>query len=199
MMHQITKWLACAALLASPLMLEAKSKCKRDFAIATHKTEVAVGYSKTKLSKDGALLIVLSDGSRWKVKARQAGAELQQMIESGWRAGDDIRIDDADNECPAEFLLKNARSGQVYMADLDGELEEGAAPVTISKIDKNGYALLTTDGRQWAIGWLGSFTSSRWKVGDTLLINKSHHSNSEDYALINMRDHEQVWASIVNW
>jgi hypothetical protein len=95
-------------------MLEAKTSCKRDFTISSYKAEVSVSYSKTKLTKDGALLIVLSDGSRWKVKSKLSTAELQQRIEGVWEKGDDIRIDDADDECPAKFLLKNARSNHVY-------------------------------------------------------------------------------------
>ena len=86
----------------------------------------------------------------------------------------------------------------MYVVELQKELEEGSRSVTISKIDKNGYALITSDGRQWSIGWLGAFSSTNWRVGDKLLINKSHFSTPSDYSLINLKDQETVWASIVH-
>lgn len=198
MKNSILKVIFSFLFLFTPYLLEAKSACKRDFFISYPQPEIRVGFSKTVKDADGLLHIVLSDGSRWTVKNKTTDTILD-TIQKEWAAGDDIRIDDADEECYGEFLLKNARTKTVYVVDLEKTLDETSNAVTIVKLDQNGYAMITSDGRQWAIGWLGSFDTSKWKVGDTLLVNKSHYSSYADYALINLRNKKSVWASTVLW
>lgn len=179
-------------------MLDAKAMNKPDFPIYCMNPEIQVSFVKTDLTDDGISVIVLSDGSRWIV--RNKNSSVLEQIENQWKAKDDIRIDDCDDEkSDANFLLKNVRTKDVFLVDLDDELEAGSDPVTITKIDKNGYALLSSDGRHWSIGWLGSFSSSSWKIGDRLLINKGSFSDPADYTLIHLKDKEAVWASIIRW
>ena len=69
--------LSCSALVFAPLLLEAKTTCKRDFDIGSYHPEIRVGFSKTEMLDDGTSLIVLSDGSRWAIQK-----QVQRSISS---------------------------------------------------------------------------------------------------------------------
>ncbi|WP_171005711.1 hypothetical protein [Candidatus Rhabdochlamydia sp. T3358] len=52
---------------------------------------------------------------------------------------------------------------------------------------------------EWAIGWIGTFNTYKWRVGDRIIINKSDYSIGESYLIINADDGSSVWASLINW
>jgi hypothetical protein len=199
-MKQSIKILVLSLLAFSPFTLCAQSKkCgSKERGSKEHHLEVNVGFSKAKM-ENGSFIIVLSDGTRWEVVKTKTDFK---KIQEEWKAGDDIHIESRHPSRDGLFRLKNARTKDSCTVRLQKELESGSRPITISKIDKNGYSIVTSDGRQWSIGWLGSFTSSEWRVGDPLHINKSFfNQRNQDYYIINLRDPKQkeVWATLVRW
>lgn len=184
----------------SPVLLHAKSECSKSFSVSSKKAEITAGFQSIKITTAGQLLIVLNDGSRWEVKDPKDQSRLEQLIRNEWKPGDDIRIGEADSDgCSGEYLLKNVRTKHTYNVDLDKNVEEGSSPLKITQIDESGYAIITSDGRQWAIGYFGADATSKWRVGDILFANKSDHDNKADYELINLRNRDTAWASIIHW
>jgi hypothetical protein len=91
------------------------------------------------------------------------------------------------------------RNNEVYLVDLDVVSVDPAKSFNIEKIDKNGYAILTQNEIEWAIGWIGTFNTCKWRVGDRIIINKSGYSVGESYLIINADEGSSVWASLINW
>ena len=149
---------------------------------------------------DNGSAVVLSDGSQWIIKDRD-GKESFSHISSEWRIGDEIRIGrHTESNKPRRHLLRNVSNGEanLFTADIDGCVDASNI-FCIEKIDANGYAIVMQDGREWAVGYWGSFSTCRWQKGDQVVINKSSYSNWEDYLLINVNKKNSAWASIITW
>ena len=158
---------------------------------ATFETVVIKGKSEG--------VIILSDGSQWVVKNR-ADDEVFHEISTSWKRGDEVRIGwRTPEKYQGEYILKNVRNKGTCLVDLDAACQDRSKAYFIEQIDTNGYAIITQDGSEWAIGWLGAFTTGVWKKGDRLVINKSDHSNYADYLLINADKGGNVWASLITW
>lgn len=149
--------------------------------------------------EDDTIILLLSDGSYWKVNA-----DFLDVLET-WQKGDEIRLkeyddddDDEDENGDFTYLLKNIQSREALPAKLNLSITPSHCYV-IEAIDRNGYLIVTQDGHQWAVGYFGSFTSCNWERGDRLIINKSTYSKAEDYCLINIDMEEDAWASLIDW
>ncbi|MEK7339375.1 MAG: hypothetical protein WBD50_07675 [Candidatus Rhabdochlamydia sp.] len=143
--------------------------------------------------------IILSDGSQWVIRNCRAD-EVVDHISTHWESGDEIRIVEREAiEYKGEYILKNVRNNEVYLVDLDVVSVDPAKSFYIEKIDKNGYAILTQNEIEWAIGWIGTFNTCKWRVGDRIIINKSGYSIGESYLIINADERSSVWASLISW
>jgi len=192
----------CTALLIlfiTPLLAEEKPKEPLDFEISSYAMpEIATTFQA--LAADGEKArIVLSDGSVWLL--RSVGSEQAQAeIAPAWYVGDDIRLARrTPNQVPGNFLLKNARTRNVYCVDLDKTYVDMSKASFIDKIDQNGYAIILNGGTQWAIGYLGSFTTWNWHRYQRIIVNKSAYYRTEDYMLINSEDGSTAWSSLILW
>lgn len=171
-----------------------------DFSIASHtQPAVAVAFQRVFLNPQSEPMVELSDGSLWHVRNKEA-QEVVNDVSQMWHSGDEIRIDTRQpREFQGNFILKNVRNHTVFLADLSSKCSNPSNAYYIERLDDNGYALLTKDGMEWSIGWLGSFTSNRWRKGDRILINKSYFHSGEDYIIINTERKNHVWASLIQW
>jgi len=114
--------------------------------------------------------------------------------------GDDIRLARrTPGKVPGNFLLKNARTRNVYCVDLDKTYADMSKASFIDRIDQNGYAIILNGGTQWAIGYLGSFTTWNWRRYQRIIVNKSSYYRTEDYMLINAEDGSTAWSSLILW
>lgn len=189
--------LSVALLSILPSVLLAKEEV--DFKIASYACpDIAISFED--VVKDHAKAsIILSDGSCWVVRNCNAD-EAVDYISTHWESGDEIRIVEREAiEYKGKFILKNARNHEVYLLDLDVVSADPTKSFYIEKIDKNGYAILTQNGIEWAIGWMGTFNTYKWRAGDRIIINKSNYSIGESYLIINAEEGSSVWASLINW
>ena len=194
-MHTLRHLIAALSLMLCSLATGAEEKL--DFAIAASSfPAIATVYEGCQLKNREELVLVLSDGSQWITKE-----DAYTTIATTWKEGDDIRLKKKglQNEGIPYFIVKNVRTQDAYLAQLDPECANMSRASFIHKIDRNGYALVTYNGFKWAVGWLGSFKTSKWHPDDRLIINKSSHAGEEDYCLINARDGSSCWASLIIW
>lgn len=189
-----------SAVLSLTLPSIIRSEEKLDLRIAFHGQPDIVTTFRTVLAQDySKVAIILSDGSQWIVRNNNA-QETMDQISARWKSGDEVRIDSrTPDKYQGKYILKNVRNGQVCLVDLDIICVDVANAYYIEKIDQNGYAILTRDGFELAIGWHGAFTTRKWKRGDRIIINKSGYSNQEDYLLINADKGNDAWSSLINW
>lgn len=146
------------------------------------------------LDNASRVTIVLSDGSRWIIK--NAAKEIVNEINKSWKAGDDIRIKKVPGK--KEFSLKNIYNPNIYCAVLDYRGIKSSL-YRVDKMDANGYALITNEGSEWVMGWLGAISTQHWALGDRLTINKSDFSREEDYLIINLKNGSSCWTSLIFW
>ena len=149
---------------------------------------------------DDSSAVVLSDGSQWIVKDSDK-EDVFYHISNEWHIGDEIRIGSHDQSNKiGRYLLRNVSNGEtnLFLADVDGCVDPSKI-FYIEKIDANGYAIVTKNGLEWAVGYWGSFNTCKWRKGDQVVINKSNYSKWEDYLLININNKDSAWASIISW
>lgn len=175
--------LLSAVLSILPSILFAEEEV--DFKIASYACpDIAICFEDV-VNDHAKTLIILSDGSQWVVRNCNAD-EVADHISTHWESGDEIRILEREaEEYKGEYILKNARNNEVSLVDLDAVSVDPTKSFYIEKIDKNGYAILTQNGIEWAIGWIGTFNTYKWRVGDRIIINKSDYSIGESYLIIN--------------
>ncbi len=196
-MYKLRPLIAALSILLCAHFSASCAEEKLDFAVSAPSfPAIATVYEGCYLGSKGSLVLVLSDGSQWNLQ-EDAYATLSKT----WKEGDDIRLKKHHprTESNQEFIVKNVRTQDMYLAQLNPECADMSRAYFIHKIDRNGYALVTHSGLKWAIGWLGSFKTSRWHPEDRVIINKSSHAGEEDYCLINARDGSSCWASLIIW
>ncbi|MFI5334784.1 MAG: hypothetical protein ACHQT8_06465 [Chlamydiales bacterium] len=166
------------------------------FSIGSEKTEFPATYQGGTVTNYPYATIQLSDGSQWIIKDKTVD-EAALEISENWNLGDDIRIQfDLEN---GEFALRSVQSPLLFHVELDTSCISNTA-YCIDSIDENGYAIVTNDASEWAVGWLGSVTTQHWQPGDRVIINKSIFSRGEDYIMINLtREQAPCWVSLITW
>lgn len=165
-----------------------------DFVIATKKPPAFITCLQEIALESNGVKIGLSDSSQWLIEAEDPAALLTE-IAANWKVGEDIRIDNPPKE--DFFVLKSVANPSFYQAELIQKAEN--AQYRIEKVDRNGYVIMSNDGSQWVVGWIDSFASSRWRVGDVLTINKSSFSRKEDYLLIHHATGKGCWVTLISW
>ena len=193
--------LTCLASLSLLFSKETTQKPQEelDFEIRSYaKPEIATTFCAFSATTSEAYLI-LSDGSVWRVRNLPV-SQVEQEVAEQWRVGDDVRLAErTPQERQGNFLLKNARTGAVYLVDLDSQCADFSKASIIDKVDQNGYAIMMNGGSEWAIGYLGSFITWHWRPYDRVIINKSSYHCTEDYLLIHADDASTAWASLIMW
>ncbi|WP_316358435.1 hypothetical protein [Candidatus Neptunichlamydia sp. REUL1] len=181
--------------LESVLEVEKESK-KVDMDISSFaRPKICTAFEEIKLINSSKVVIILSDGSQWKVKGENSKA-VYETVSKSWAVGDDIRVDDTDDK---EFVLKNAREKSAFLVDLSKKCADVSKAFFITKVDPSGYALRTNDGQMWVAGYFGSFTTQDWESGQRIVINKSTHGDQyEDYEMINPQDGFSAWLTQVS-
>jgi len=189
--------LSAVLLSVLPSLLLAEEEM--DFKIAFYACpDIAISFEDV-INDHAKARIILSDGSQWVVRNHSAD-EVVNHTSTHWELGDEIRIAEREAiEYKGKYILKNVKNNEAYLVDLDVVSIDAEKSFYIEKIDKNGYVILTQNGIEWAIGWLGTFTTCKWRAGDRIIINKSDYSNGEDYLIINADEGSSVWASLINW
>jgi hypothetical protein len=196
-----TKNLVLIIAILTPLFLTAaRPKEKLDLEINSYRCpDIAAVFKGALLQDHSKIVVALSDGSQW-IIASDRPEETLSEISSKWHEGDDIRVGTTESEKYKEkYILKNVRNSRVYLADMDSVCIDPSQAYFIERIDEHGYAIITQDGSEWAIGWLGSFATQRWRKGDRIIINKSSYHDWQDYLLINADTGTDAWASLINW
>lgn len=155
---------------------------------------------------NGKTLIDLNDGSRWLLRhignatlmlpKDDSQWSLNNDASEEWRKGDDIRIGSRKPiNYPGTYILKNARTGTIVFVDL----HDTSSTRSIKKMGTDGYAIITSDAMQWAVGWAGSFTTRKWKCSDRMIMNKSDCAAHGDYQLFNLDKKTDAWATLIDW
>lgn len=187
--------------LVLPVILQANQLAEdNDFKISFQGyPDIAACYRAITYQEASDIIITLSDGSSWIVRDPDLEAKFNE-VSSYWHCGDEVRIAPREiGKNKGHYVLKNVRNKRVCLVDFDKSSDKEKHGNQILTMDKNGYTLFTTNGMEWAIGWVGSFTTKKWHIGDRILINKSIYSRREDYLLINVDQDTYVWASLVLW
>jgi len=174
--------------------LEKESK-KVDMHISSFaRPKICTAFEEIKLINSSKVVIILSDGSQWKVKGENSKS-VYETVSKNWKVGDDIRI---KGDTEHGLILKNAREKSVFLVDLSKKCADVSKAFFITKIDPSGYALRTNDGKMWVAGYFGSFTTQHWENGQRIVINKSTHGDRyEDYKMINPQDGSTAWLTQV--
>lgn len=180
--------------LESVLEVEKESK-KVDMDISSFaRPKICTAFKEVKMINCSKVVIILSDGSQWKVKGENSNS-VYETVSKNWTVGDDIRIDDADED---KFVIKNAREKSAFLVDLSKKCADVSKAFFITKVDPSGYALRTNDGKMWVAGYFGSFTTQHWESGQRIVINKSTYGDRyEDYEMINPQDGSSAWLTQV--
>lgn len=172
---------------------------KVDFQISSYSPpDICTGF-KSILLQNKESVIVLSDDSQWIVRNRCAEEVLSDILDN-WEVGDEVRIGErVPQKYEGKFVLKNVRTGAVYLVDLNFNFVSQRPGYFINRIDQNGYAVVTQNGLEFIFGWIGACTVQYWRREDPIIINKSHFSSNEDYLIINARNGKSAWASLIYW
>lgn len=92
--------------------LEKESK-KVDMNInSVARPKICTAFEEIKLINSSKVVIILSDGSQWKVKEENSKS-VYETVSRNWKVGDDIRIKD-DTE--HGLILKNAREKKCHLS-----------------------------------------------------------------------------------
>lgn len=166
----------------------------------TKDPEFLVTFDKVLSFDISDIKFILSDGSKWHIcdydQNEDENEDATDQIFNEWYSGDDIRIGKVKHKEKYHLAVKNTRTDSTYLANL---IIDRSVGVEITDIDENGYIIVTEGKQYWSAGYIGSFTTCKWRPGDRVLINKSTHCKAEDYELINSKNGSAVWASKAEW
>jgi len=177
---------------------EKKEVEKVDFQISSRaRPKICTAFDQVKLLDPSRVVVILSDGSKWNIHGEKYPGAFEAISEN-WEKGDDIRVKQYSDGKDSEFIMKNVREKSVYLTQLSQECNDLSKAYFLTKVDETGYALRTQDGKQWAVGYWGSFDTQHWEEGDRVILNKSTHSNRyEDYEMIHPGNMDSVWVTQV--
>ena len=179
-----------------PEVLEVNEKIQKiDFKIySNQRPKICTDFQEIKLFEN-KVVVTLSDGSQWKIIAKDV-SKVFETISNSWVRGDDIRFNDSNKNY---FILKNVRDKTAFLAELEDKCVNTINTLFIKAIDRSGYAMVTSDDRLWVAGYIGACSTQSWQVGDRVIINKSGHGDSYDnYDVINMADPKiSIWVTQV--
>ncbi|MCP5503910.1 MAG: hypothetical protein H7A41_02025 [Chlamydiales bacterium] len=140
-------------------------------------------------------MIILSDGSNWKISQRTPNTTLSKVVEV-WKKGDDIRLARYYQGVYTGFVMYNVRLEQALLVQSSRKCADISKAFFIAEVDKSGYALKTTDGKIWITGFAGSFSVRRWQEGQRVIVNQGIHSKN-DYTMIHPDSQTNAWVTEV--
>lgn len=140
-------------------------------------------------------MIILSDGSNWKVSRKNPTSTLSKVTEL-WEKGDDIRLARYYKGVHTGFTMYNVRLEQALLVQSSKKCADLSKAFFISEVDPSGYALKTTDGKTWVTGFAGSFSVSRWEKGQRVIVNQGTHCKN-DYTMIHPDTKSTAWVTEV--
>jgi hypothetical protein len=147
-------------------------------------------------------LLVMDNQTIWRVELNQLEC-IQEIM--NWTEkeiiskGDSYFIGDIALEKFFQgdrVVLFDSSDGRVIFEDMDSKallccfLKSYPQNVlsTIVKLDTNGYFITLSDGSEWTISWISSWTSYGWKLGDCVIPIKKRQGD----CLINLTTSEVV-------
>lgn len=159
--------------------------------------KICTAFDQVKFLDPSRVVVILSDGSQWNINCEKYPNAFYAIIKN-WEKGDDIRVRQYSDGKDDEFIMKNIREKSTYLTQLSQECDDLSKAYFLTKVDETGYALRTQDGKQWAVGYWGSFDTQYWEEGDRVILNKSTHSGRyEDYDMIHPGKMDSVWVTQV--
>lgn len=137
-------------------------------------------------------IITMDNGTKWAIALDQAKfyETVKQDLSELYKSS---TIGDEPTASTEVTLVKNHQNIVVF-SDITAkhlffcvlnELPQDSFP-TIVKIDSNGYFIELSDGTEWSIPWLGSWTTMKWSVGECVAAVKTIQGLEHNFSLINL-------------